>query len=170
MSVESLFLEFSTGKLRQLTCRIDTCLGKLNEDQIWARGHENQNAIGNLVLHLAGNVNQWILESFGSVPLRRDRDGEFAARGGFTGAQLTTKLNAIVERATAIVANLTTEQLTATYTIQNYPVTGVDAVYHVVEHFAQHTAQIIFATKMLTSDDLGFYRHLSNAAPAKDLP
>jgi uncharacterized damage-inducible protein DinB len=170
MSVESLFLEFSVCKLRQFASRIDTCLGKLNEDQIWARGHESENAIGNLALHLAGNVSQWILESLGGVPLQRDRDGEFSARGGVTGPQLATKLNAIVAQATAVIASLTTEQLTAAYTIQNYPVTGVDAVYHVVEHFAQHTAQIIFATKMLTADDLGFYRHLSNADPVNDLP
>ncbi len=170
MSVESLFLDFSVGKLRQFVSRIEVCLAKLSEDQIWARGHENENAVGNLALHLAGNVSQWILGPLGGVTLRRDRDGEFAARGGFDGKQLAANLNATVEQATAIVASLTTEQLTATYTIQNYPVSGVDAVYHVVEHFAQHTAQIIFATKMLTGGDLGFYRHLDNAAAAKDLP
>jgi len=166
MSVESLFLEFSVGKLRQFASRIEVCLGKLNEDQIWARGHENENAIGNLVLHLAGNVSQWILGPLGGIAVERDRDSEFAARGGATGAQLAP----IVDQATAIIAGLKTDQLTATYTIQNYPVTGVDIVYHVVEHFAQHTAQIIFATKMLTAEDLGFYRHLGNSSPVEDLP
>jgi uncharacterized damage-inducible protein DinB len=170
MSVESLFLDFSAGKLRQFADRIEICLGRLTEDQIWARGNEHENSIGNLALHLAGNVGQWILASLGGVSIQRDRDGEFSARGGFSGAQLAAKLNAIVEQATAIIDNLTTERLTYTYTIQNYPVTGVDAVYHVVEHFAQHTAQIIFATKMLTAEDLGFYLHLSNAARAKELP
>ena len=170
MSVESLFLEFSVGKLRQFAGRIEVCLNKLSNDQIWARGHENENAIGNLALHLAGNVSQWILGPLGGIPVERDRDGEFAAREGSTGAQLASKVNAVVDQATAIVASLTTDQLTATYTIQNYAVSGVDIVYHVVEHFAQHTAQIIFATKMLTADDLGFYRHLSNAAPVEDLP
>ncbi len=170
MSVESLFLDFSVGKLRQFASRIEVCLAQLSDDQIWARGHENENAVGNLALHLAGNVGQWILGPLGGAQIQRDRDGEFAARGGFDGKHLAAKLSATVEQATAIIAGLTTEQLTATYTIQNYPVSGVDVVYHVVEHFAQHTAQIIFATKMLTGGDLGFYRHLDSAAAIKDLP
>jgi len=170
MKVESLFLEFSVGKLRQFASRIDACLGKLNENQIWARGHENENAIGNLALHLAGNVSQWILGPLGGIPVERDRDSEFAAREGVTGAELSSRLNAVVEQATSIIASLTTERLTARYTIQNYPVTGVDVVYHVVEHFAQHTAQIIFVTKMLTSEGLDFYAHLNNASSVEDLP
>jgi uncharacterized damage-inducible protein DinB len=170
MSVESLFLDFSAGKLRQFASRIEICLARLSEDQIWARGHENENAVGNLALHLAGNIGQWILGPLGGARTKRDRDGEFAARGGFDGKQLASRLSTTVEQATAIIAGLTTEQLTATYKIQNYPVSGVDAVYHVVEHFAQHTAQIIFATKMLTGGDLGFYRHLDSAAATEDLP
>ena len=170
MSVESLFLQFSVDKLRQFAGRIEICLDKLTDDQIWSRGHENENAIGNLVLHLAGNVGQWILSPLAGHPMTRDRDGEFAARGGPDKKQLAAKLRSIVEQATAIVAGMKTDQLTRTYSIQNYEVSGVDAVYHVVEHFAQHTAQIIFATKILTSEDLGFYRHLSNTAHGEPLP
>jgi uncharacterized damage-inducible protein DinB len=73
-------------------------------------------------------------------------------------------LRKTIDRATEIIAALSTAQLTATYTIQNYNVSGLEAVFHVVEHFAQHTGQIIFATKMLTGADLGFYRHLRDAA------
>src|SRR5271170_6460953 len=68
MSVESLFLQFSVEKLRQFVERIEACLGKLNEEQIWMRGGENENAIGNLALHLRGNVGQWILSSLGGDP------------------------------------------------------------------------------------------------------
>ena len=170
MTVETLFLKFSADKLKQFEERIETCLGKLSGDQIWARGHENENAIGNLALHLQGNVSQWILGPLGGVAVSRDRDGEFAARDGVAGRILAEGLRQIVDQATAIIGSLTTDQLTRTYTIQNYAVTGLDAVYHVVEHFAQHTAQIIFATKMLTQEDLGFYRHLSKAAHGEKLP
>jgi uncharacterized damage-inducible protein DinB len=170
MSVESLFLQFSAEKLRQFADRIEVCLGRLNEDQLWARGGENENAIGNLVLHLAGNVRQWILASIGGNPSSRDRDAEFAARGGFTAAELSAKLRDTVEQATRVISALTAEQLTRRYEIQNYQVSGVEAVYHVVEHFAEHTGQIIFATKMLTGDDMGFYRHLSNSAHREPVP
>jgi len=170
MSVESLFLQFSVDKLTRFADRIGVCLGKLDEDRIWARGRENENAIGNLVLHLAGNVRQWIVSSLGNNPDLRDRDAEFAARGGQTAAELSENLRATVEQATQIIAGLTTAQLTRMYEIQKYSVSGVEVVYHVVEHFAQHTGQIIFATKMLTGEDLGFYRHLGNPAHRERVP
>jgi uncharacterized damage-inducible protein DinB len=160
MSMESLFLEASAATLRKLCDRIEVCLGKLTDDQIWARGHENENAIGNLALHLAGNVRQWIISSLGDQPDHRDRDKEFDARGGFTATELSGKLRDTVECAVGIVAGLTGEQLARTYEIQKYRVSGVEVVLHVVEHFAEHTGQIIFATKMLTGTDLAFYAHL----------
>jgi uncharacterized damage-inducible protein DinB len=170
MSVESLFLQFSAEKLRQFVDRIDVCLGKLTEGQIWARGGENENAIGNLALHLSGNVRQWIVCSLGDNPDHRNRDAEFAARAGLTAVELSAKLRDTVEQAAQIISGLSSDQLTRTYEIQNYQVSGVEAVCHVVEHFAQHTGQIIFATKMLTGSDLGFYRHLNNPAHHELVP
>jgi hypothetical protein len=170
MSVEAMFLRFSVGKLRQLTERIEVCLGKLSEQQIWARGHENENAIGNLVVHLAGNLGQWILGPLGDLELERDRDAEFAARRGTDGGQLAATLRGVVAQATQIIETMKTEELTQVYTIQNYRVSGVDAVYHVVEHFAQHAGQIIFATKMATLQDLGFYGHLKSGGSSTQLP
>ena len=163
MSVESLFLQYSVDKLQQFTSRIEVCLGKLTEDQIWARGGQNENAIGNLVLHLSGNVRQWIVSSLGNNPTPRDRDSEFSARGGPAAAELAALLRETVAQALQVISGLDTDRLTQTYGIQNYRVSGVEAVYHVVEHFAQHTAQIIVATKLLTGADLGYYRHLSKA-------
>jgi uncharacterized damage-inducible protein DinB len=161
MSVESLFLEVSAAKLQEYLSRIEICLGKLDETQIWTRSRNNENAIGNLALHLAGNVRQWIISSLGNTADHRDRHGEFEARGGIPAAQLAARLRQAVEEATQIISSLTTAQLIGSYVIQDYPVSGVEVVYHVVEHFSQHTGQIIFATKMLSGDDLGFYRHLN---------
>lgn len=166
MSVESLFLDESAKSLRQLTSRIEACLARLTEEQIWARGSANENAIGNLALHLAGNVKQWIVASLGGAPDLRKRDEEFAARGGRAAQELLAHLKSTVEEAAAVIGSLDTERLTREYTIQKYQVSGLAAVYHVVEHFAQHTGQIIFATKMLTAEDLGFYSHLKTGAPA----
>ena len=170
MSVESLFLQFSVDKLRQLADRIEFCLEKLNGDQIWARGGQHENAIGNLALHLTGNVRQWIVSTLGNRPFDRDRDGEFAACGGSTAAELSARLRDTVEQAAQVISGLNTAQLTRMYEVQNYQVSGVEAVYHVVEHFAEHTGQIIFATKRLTGEDLGFYRHLSGAAHQQQVP
>jgi uncharacterized damage-inducible protein DinB len=168
MSVEELFLKSAAGKLDEYLGRIEICLGKLNADQIWVRGGENENAIGNLVLHLAGNVRQWIISSLGGNPDHRDRDGEFDARGGIHATDLSSRLRETVEGAAAVIRRLTTEQLTGSYRIQGYDVSGVEAVLHVVEHFGYHAGQIVFATKMLTGTDLGFYSHLRGTAGVSD--
>src|SRR3954470_19512175 len=88
MSVESLFVNACAAKLDQFTSRIAICLARLTESQIWARGHENENAVGNLVLHLSGNVRQWIMSGLGGQPDVRVRDREFAASSGMSGEEL----------------------------------------------------------------------------------
>ena len=158
------FLDYSAKKLQQLGSRIETCLNTLNQDQVWARGSDNENAVGNLVLHLCGNVRQWIVSGVGGQPDMRDRDAEFLARGGVSVADLAERLRQTVEEAVAVVSAVPAERFTERIVVQNYPVTVLEAIYHVVEHFSMHTGQIIFATKMLTGSDLGFYRHLRTTA------
>lgn len=170
MNVESLFLQFSTAKLRQFTDRIEVCLGKLTEAQIWTRGSQNENAIGNLALHLNGNVRQWIVTALGNNPSPRDRDAEFSARDGHAPDSLAASLRQTIEEAVHVISGLDTERLTRMYEIQNYRVSGVEVVYHVVEHFAEHTGQIVYATKALTGEDMGFYWHLRNTGRSERVP
>jgi uncharacterized damage-inducible protein DinB len=170
MTIETNFLNCAAEKLAELCPRIETCLGKLTPDQIWMRGAENQNAIGNLVLHLNGNVRQWIISGVGGAPDNRTRDAEFAARGGIEIAELRERLESTVREAIAAIGKVTPERMTEIVTIQKYEVTVMEAIFHVVEHFAQHTGQIIFVTKMLTGEDLGFYKHLKAAVHAEKTP
>ena len=170
MTVERLFLQYSIKKLEQLHSRIRECLNKLGEDEIWARGAENENAIGNLVLHLSGNVRQWIVAGVGGQADTRERDHEFGARGDTHKQELVDRLDATLAQAKTVLENLPPARLTGRVTIQKYDVTVLEAIYHVVEHFSQHTGQIIFATKMLTGDDLGVYKHLKAAAHAETTP
>jgi len=163
-ALQRQFLDHSADKLRQYTGRIETCLGMLNEEQVWARGGENENAVGNLVLHLCGNVRQWIVAGVGGRPDIRDRDLEFSARGGVSSAELVERLRATVEEASRVIGAVTGERMAERLVIQGYSVSVMEAIYHVVEHFSMHTGQIIFATKLLTGTDLGFYAHLRTAA------
>jgi uncharacterized damage-inducible protein DinB len=163
-SLDRIFLDFSQKKLRQLAARIEDCLDRLTTEQVWARGHENENAIGNLALHLGGNVRQWIISGIGGKPDIRERDKEFSARGELEPAQLATRLKAVVDEAAVVISETTAGRLSERVTIQNYDITVLEAIAHVVEHFSQHTGQIIFATKMLTGEDLGYYKHLKTAA------
>jgi uncharacterized damage-inducible protein DinB len=168
--VERLFLDFSKQKLEQLTERIEQCLERLTEEQIWARQADSQNAVGNLVLHLSGNVRQWIISSVGGASDTRDRDAEFAAKGGVSTDDLRTRLRTAVAEAVAVLDSVTAEQLLERRRIQRYDVTVLEAIYHVVEHFSQHAGQIIFATKMMNPEDLGFYKHLNAAARTEPTP
>jgi uncharacterized damage-inducible protein DinB len=168
--IENIFLKYSADKLEQLTDRIQDCLGRLTYDQIWLRNSDNANSVGNLVLHLCGNVRQWIGYGVGGQPDLRDRDSEFAARGGLQPAELSQRLRAVISDAASIIRNLAPERLAETRTIQKYDVTVMEAVLHVVEHFSQHTGQIIFATKLLTGQDLGYYKHLSRPAHFETTP
>jgi len=144
-------------------------VGKLTPEQIWRRAADNDNAVGNLVLHLAGNVRQWILCGVGGQEDRRDRDSEFAARSG---DDVVSRLRPVVSEAVALIAALPPDRLTETRTIQkHYNVTVLEAIYHVVEHFSMHTGQIIFATKLLTGEDLEFYGYLkSGSAKMEETP
>lgn len=164
------FLRFSTGKLQQLAGRIDVCLGKLTEEQIWWRGADTQNAVGNLVLHLCGNVRQWILSGVGGEVDIRKRDEEFAARGDISPSGLQERLHDTVKAAVAVIGAVSPERLGEHVRIQSYDIPVLEAIYHVVEHFSQHTGQILYATKLLTSADLGFYRHLKNPVHGEKTP
>ncbi|HEX3875745.1 MAG TPA: DinB family protein [Bryobacteraceae bacterium] len=158
-----IFIDYSVRQLQVLAGRIDVCLGRLSEEQVWMRGGENENAAGNLVLHLCGNVRQWIVSGVGGASDTRHRDAEFAAREGASIAGLKEKLVAAVSDAVGTLQATSDERLLERITVQQREYTVLEAVYHVVEHFAMHTGQIIFATKMLTGDDLGFYAHLRTA-------
>ena len=164
--IEKDFLRISTEKLRRSGSRIEDCVGRLNYDQIWTRNADNVNSIGNLVLHLCGNVRQWIGFGIGELADQRDRDGEFAARGGLQPGELIERSRKTVSDAIDILGNFDTARLMDKVTIQNIEVTKIEAIYQVVEHFAQHTGQIMFITKMLTGDDLGYFKHLNPGAAA----
>jgi uncharacterized damage-inducible protein DinB len=165
--IEKEFLRVSGEELLQLSGRIQDCVSRLNYDQIWTRNAENANAIGNLVLHLCGNVRQWIGFGVGELADQRNRDSEFAARGDLQPAELMDRLKKTVSEAAGIIRNFDTARLMEKVTIQNYEVTKMEAIYHVVAHFSQHTGQIIFITKMLTGDDLGYFWHLNPKAAAR---
>jgi uncharacterized damage-inducible protein DinB len=155
---------YSADKLEQYCGRIETCLGKLTPEQIWTRNADNANAVGNLVLHLEGNVRQWILHGVGGQPDHRQRDTEFAARELDTAA-LQERWRSTVDEAAALIRSLPHGRLSERFEVQKYKVTVLEAILHVVEHFSGHTAQIIFITKFLTGEDLGFYAHLRTKQP-----
>jgi len=71
-----------------------------------------------------------------------------------------------MQRASDVLARLTADDLRRTMRIQGYTVTGLHAVYQVVEHFGLHYGQIVYITKLVRGVDLGFYRELDKTGRA----
>jgi hypothetical protein len=162
-----LFLEFSRRKLfEQYWPRLRKAVEPLTDEQIWWRPNEASNSIGNLILHLNGNVWQWLVASFNKLDDRRDRPAEFNATGDLSASDLLDRLGQTLDEAAKVLARLTPEELLATWEIQGYTVSGLAAVYQVVEHFGLHYGQIIYITKMQEGRDLGFYKELSQTGRA----
>jgi hypothetical protein len=163
----TLFLEFSRQKLiDQFWPRLQKAVETLTDEQVWWRPNAASNSIGNLILHLNGNITQWLVDSFNRDEDQRNRPAEFAAEGGMTPAELLARLSATLERARLVLDRLTVEELLAPYEIQGYHVHGLDAVYQVVEHFGLHYGQIVYITKTLGGRDLGFYKELGKTGRA----
>lgn len=137
--------------------KIRLALEPLDEDAIWWRANEASNSIGNLMLHLAGNIRQWIVSGVGGAPDVRQRNSEFSARGGKGKAALLEHLVAAVSDADRVLAGLTRAELLRSRPIQGRHVTVLEAVYHVVEHFSTHTGQIILLAKLHAGGKIRFY-------------
>ena len=165
METGAEYLRVARKELRQGCDRVRVCLDKLTQDQIWHRGSDVENSVGNLVLHLAGNLRQWIVSGVGGAEDSRDRDWEFSTRDQLPGGELLQRLEDAVGAADAVLADLPAGRLLETRRIQVYEVTVLHAVTHVLTHFAGHVGQIIWATKRFTREDLGFYSYLKRQSP-----
>lgn len=160
--VAELFLEISRKKLfNQYWPRLRQCVAPLSVEQLWWRPNPNSNSIGNLILHMNGNLRQWLVASFNDEEDTRDRPAEFAAEGGMIAAELLSQMGDTLGRAVTVLERLTAHDLLLPYKIQGYEVCGLYAVYQAVEHFSLHYGQIIYITKSLTGRDLGFYKELN---------
>ena len=137
--------------------KIERCLGRLTDEQVWWRASERSNSVGNLLLHLEGNLRQWVVSGAGGAEEARVRDREFAERQQLSREILLASLRATVEEADEALARLDPAALLETGRVQGLDVTLLAAVFHAVEHFSMHTGQIILLTKMLADEDLAFY-------------
>ena len=166
-STAELFLSFSRHKLLEhYWPRLRNCVESLTDEQIWWRPNDASNSIGNLLLHLNGNVGQWLVASFNTLEDARNRAAEFDERELVPAPELLARLDATMQEAEKVLACLTETDLLATYRIQGYTVSGLAAVYQVVEHFGMHYGQIVYITKLLQNRDLGFYRELNKTGRA----
>lgn len=156
-TIVAQLIEHSCERLSHYQSQIERCAALLDDEQLWYRPNGHVNSVANLMLHLAGNVRQWILGGVAGEAIARDRPAEFAARDGRPAEEIVPTLREAVENAISVFRSLEAAELTQLRSIQGYDVTVQRAVLHVVEHFAFHAGQIVHATKWIKDVDLSLY-------------
>ena len=144
-------------RLDESTRMIKKSLEDISEDELWLKPNESLNSIANLILHLCGNITQYIISSLGETEDIRNRDLEFSANTGGNKSDLLGKLEETVETAKRVIFDATQEQLLKIRSVQGFSFSGIGVIIHVVEHYSYHTGQIAFWNKQLKNKDLGFY-------------
>ncbi len=143
--------------LEEFLPRIKRCVSELSEEDIWWRAHETDNSVGNLILHLNGNVRQWIITGLGGQEDVRNRPAEFAERSHIPATDLIAKFESTMLEADRVLARFDAGRLLEVRHFQKWEHTCLYAISHVVEHVAQHLGQIIYITKLRKGLDLKFF-------------
>ncbi len=155
--LKSLVAEFDRRVYEEGFARIQKCLSFFHEEEVWQRPNENAVSIGNLILHLSGNVRQWICAGFGGQADIRTRDQEFAAEGGYSKDELISIIEQTIKDAQAVLHEASTADLMAIKKVQVYEESGLSIIVHVIEHFSYHIGQITYATKAIKNVDTKYY-------------
>lgn len=157
---KSLAQEFkaqSIFRLEENPPRIKKCLDQLSEDEVWKKPNNSSNSIANLILHLCGNITQYIHSSLANTPDNRNRDLEFSITQAYSKAELFEKIDTVIKTAVKIIDDCDEATLLKLKSVQGFEFSGTGIIIHVVEHLSYHTGQIAFWTKYLKNQDLGFY-------------
>jgi Protein of unknown function (DUF1572) len=143
-------------ELTNALARIKHCLGQVTKEQVWWRSQPALNSVGNLILHLCGNVRQWIVAGLAGAPNDRNRPAEFAKRGPITKEELLRRLEQVVDEAKVVLCGMTASQLLKPRRIQGLEVTGLAAIFNSIPHFRGHTQEIVYMTRLLLGEDYKF--------------
>ena len=158
MDVSQAFVQKARELIKQeYLPKIERCVEKLTDEQVWWRANPESNSIGNLLLHISGNARQWIVCGLGGATDKRQRQTEFDERNVIPRDELIARLRTTVTDVDDVLASFDPARLLDEYPIQGTEATALEAIFHVTEHFSMHTGQIILLTRMLANTDLIFY-------------
>jgi hypothetical protein len=155
-SVGQAFLTENRQALAGALRKIVHCLDQLMDEDLWWRPHESHNSIQNIILHLCGNVRQWIIHGVGGAPDVRNRPEEFADRRPIAKAELVERLRATIAEADAVLTELRPERLLDARRIQGFDTHVLAAIFDSVSHFVGHTHQIVYITRLRLGESYRF--------------
>ena len=142
--------------LNEATRKVRHCVGQLSDEQLWQKPNDGLNSVANLLLHLAGNLNQWCVVGILEKQDDRDRAAEFEATGGLSGTEMMDRLESVVSEAISVIQGLDQDSLKQARQIQGFDVSVLQALFHTVPHFVGHTHQILMLTRLILGDDYQF--------------
>lgn len=151
-----LISEFKQRVLDESLDRILQCGEMLTEEQFWKKAGPTTNSVGNLVLHLQGNMTQYILSCLGGQPDQRERSKEFMIQS-LPKSEVLGSFRQCALACVDVVRNLDEQEIAKIYQVQCFEMTGVSILVHVIEHLSYHTGQITLLTKLFTEKETGYY-------------
>jgi hypothetical protein len=137
--------------------KLEHCISQLSDEQVWWRPRPEMNSIANLMLHLSGNIRQWIIAAVGGAKDVRNRPAEFSDNSHRPKAAILAQLKATVDETDQVLAKLTASELVAPRRIQKFDTNVTGAVVHVVSHFRAHVQEIIHMTRQQLGEKYNFY-------------
>jgi hypothetical protein len=142
-----LFLGAMRETLLEGMRKIEHCVGQLSDEQVWWRPRGEMNSIANLMLHLSGNLRQWIVSGVGGAEDVRNRPTEFSDRSGRRKEEVVGILKKTVAEADGVLGKLTPLQFVSARRIQGHDETVISAIAHTIPHFRGHVQEIIHMTR-----------------------
>jgi uncharacterized damage-inducible protein DinB len=133
------------------------CLDQLKDEDLWWRPHESANSVQNILLHLCGNLRQWIVHGLGGAPDIRNRPQEFADRRAIPRTELIEQFEKTFQEVDAVLAGLRPGRLLEPRRIQGFDETVLSAILGTVTHFVGHTHQIVYISRLRLGDAYRFY-------------
>lgn len=155
--IEIIKAEYQQRVITESLSRINQCVDKLSYAEIWHRENKNSNAVGNIILHLSGNITQYILSGVGGAKDIRLRDEEFSTHRNETIEELKSIIAGTLNTSNGVVQSLGNDQFLQDVTIQGFKHTRLSAILHVIEHLSYHVGQITFYTKYIKDIDTAYY-------------
>jgi uncharacterized damage-inducible protein DinB len=145
-------------RMEESLLKISKSTALLSDEELWKKPNKASNSVGNIIIHLKGNITQYILAGLGGAEDRRQRDLEFSETHTYGAKELNKMLQELMDEVKTVLQGLKDKELIKTYSVQGFKLSGQGIILHVVEHLSYHTGQIAFWTKILKNKDLGFYK------------
>ena len=151
-------------RMRENTQKVMTCMGFFDDVTIWDRANPNTLSMANQLLHLSGNITQYILSGLAGKPDERQRDLEFSVTEGWTKEAVQTRFLGVITEAIRTIENSSDEELLRQREVQGFTLSGIGIIMHVVEHYSYHTGQVVAWTRQRENRAMGFYDGINLSA------